>query len=133
MNNKKNILILGIEIAVGAALIVLCEALGWDGRWEGMGAALIVVAALNLVRLLRVEKDPEYREQYETEAKDERNVYIRQKAWAWAGTAFVMVAGVLSIVFLILKNDLMTTVVGSGVCLLLTLYWISWLILRKKY
>ena len=133
MKNGRKAWIQATEIALGAALIVLSKCFAWRSQWLGMGGALIAVALANMIQSLRYAKDASYREHYDTEAQDERNAYIRQKAWVWAGTAFVMVAGVLSIVFLILKNDLMTTVVGSGVCLLLTLYWISWLILRKKY
>ena len=121
------------EIALGAVLIAGSERFGWRSEWLGMGAALVAVGLLNLLRSLRYVKDADYRERYDTETKDERNVYIRQMAWVWAGTAFILVAGVLSIVFLILKNELMTTVVSSGMCLLLVLYWASYLILRKKY
>ncbi len=133
MKSGKRLWILALEIALGAALAVLCQLRGWDPRWQGMGIAVVVVALLQLLRALRYARDTEYREHCDTETKDERNAYIRQMAWLWAGTAFIFIGGLLTVVFLILKNDLMTKAASGSVCLLLVLYWAFYLILQKKY
>ena len=133
MNSAKRLWTLTLEIALGAALAVLSQLRGWDPRWQGMGIAVVVVALLQLLRALRYGKDAAYREQVDTETKDERNAYIRQRAWLWAGIAFIYITGVLTVVFLILKNDLMTKAASGSACLLLVLYWASYLILQKKY
>ena len=36
-------------------------------------------------------KNEAYREKIEIEEKDERNHFIRNKAWAWAGYLYVMI------------------------------------------
>ena len=133
MKSWKRLWIPALEIALGAALAVLCQLRGWDPRWQGMGIAMAVVALLQLLRALRYTRDTDYREHYDTETKDERNAYIRQMAWTWAGLAFIVISGVLTVVFLILGNDRLIKAASSSGCLLLVLYWASYLILQKKY
>ena len=62
-----------------------------DAFWSGMGSALLVVGVLRLVRTYRFQKDDTYREKVETEIADERNKFIRNKAWAWAGYLFILI------------------------------------------
>ena len=46
---------------------------------------------------------------------------------------FVLIAAVCTIVFKVIGQELLSQVTGLGLCLIVTLYWISFLILRKKY
>ena len=98
-----------------------------------MGSALIAVGTVQFLNLLRYRQDADYREKVDTEAHDERNQFIRARAWVWAGTCFVLVGGVLTVLFQILGKQEYATLCGSGVSLLVLFYWISFLILRKKY
>lgn len=104
-----------------------------DAFWSGMGSALIVVSILRFVRLYRYRKNEAYREQVDTEVADERNRFLRNKAWAWAGYLFVLIAAICTIVFKVMGQDLLCQVTGLGMCLIVTLYWVAFLILRKKY
>ena len=122
-----------IEILAGAALLVLGLTGVVDEFWEGMGRALIVVGMLLSIRQIRYRTNEEYREKFDTEVKDERNRFISNKAWAWAGYLFVIIAAVGTIVFKLLgREDLMMLASGS-VCLMLLLYWGSYMVLKKKY
>ena len=52
---------------------------------------------------------------------------------SWAGYLFMMLAAVSSIVFKIMgREDLMMFCSGC-VCLVLVLYWLSYVVLKKKY
>ena len=65
--------------------------------------------------------------------QDERNRFIANKAWAWAGYWFVMIGACATIVLKIAgREDLMMMASGS-VCLMMLLYWGCWMYLRKKY
>jgi len=120
-------------IVLGAVLCV-CNGLGLiEDYWFSMGFAFIVVGILQVIRHIRYRTNEEYREKFDTESKDERNRFIANKAWAWAGYLFVMVAAVSSIVFKLLdREDLMMLASGS-VCLMILLYWGSYMVLKKKY
>ena len=132
MNNKRLIASI-VEIVLGIVLTV-CGALGVvDSYWSGMGSALIVVGAIFLIRQIRYKTDKTYQENVDVANHDERNRYIGMKAWSWAGYLFVMLSAVASIALKIARLDLYSQIAGFAVCILVVLYWICYLILRKKY
>ena len=130
--DKKNIYPIALLVA-GLALIGLGAAEIVDEFWSGMGSALLVVGALRLLRYYRLKKNDAYREKMETAVTDERNQFIRMKAWSWAGYLFIMVTAVATIIFRILGQELLSQVASYSVCLMLVLYWISFFVLKKKY
>ena len=132
MNNRRW-LVSVVWIVLGAVLTV-CGAAGVvDEYWSGMGGGLIAVGVLQLFRYIRYATNKTYRETVEVERNDERNRYIGMKAWAWAGYSFVLIAAVASIALKIAGQDVLSRVAGLAVCLLVVLYWLNWLWLRKKY
>ena len=122
-----------LTIAVGATLLTLAIAGVLDSFWGGMGASLLVMSILRLSQLYLYKTDKAYHEKMDTEVSDERNRFLRNKAWAWAGYLFVLIAAVCTIVFKVMGQELLWQVTGLSMCLIVTLYWISFLILRKKY
>ena len=122
-----------LTIAVGATLLTLAIAGVLDSFWGGMGASLLVMSILRLSQLYLYKTDKAYHEKMDTEVSDERNRFLRNKAWAWAGYLFVLIAAVCTIVFRIMGQELLCQVTGLSMCLIVTLYWICFLILRKKY
>ena len=131
MNNKRLIADI-VKIALGAALS-LSPLAGMDEFWSGMGAALIFLGILSLVRGIRYRTNEEYREAVTIAQNDERNKYLSTKAWACAGYLFVMVAAVATIALKIAGLEEYLYLTSGSVCLLLVLYWISYLYLRRKY
>ena len=122
MNNKRFIASI-VEIILGVVLSV-CGAIGLiDSYWTGMGGGLIGVGIVFLIRSIRYRRNPEYKEEVDIEMSDERNKFIRLKAWSWAGYLFVMIAAVASIAFKLAgREDLMMFCSGS-VCIVIVLYW----------
>ena len=98
-----------------------------------MGSALLVIGILQVLRFYRLRKNTAYREKFETAVSDERYHFIRSKAWAWAGYLFIMACGAAVIVLKLMGLEEWSLAASYSVCLLLLLYWISYLILRKKY
>ena len=130
--DKKNIYPIALIIA-GLVLFGLGFAEIVDEFWSGMGSALLVMGIIRLLRFYRLKKNDSYREKTETAVTDERNQFIRMKAWSWAGYLFIMVSAVATIIFRVLGQDLLSQFAGYTVCLLLVLYWVSYFVLRKKY
>lgn len=132
MNNKRLIASI-VEILLGAALTV-CGILGIiDSYWSGMGGGLMGVGIVFLARSIRYKRDPEYKEEYDVEISDERNKFIRLKAWSWAGYLFVMLAAAASIGFKLLGREDLMMFCSISVCIIVVLYWLSYVVLKNKY
>ena len=133
MKQDKRIIANILYIVLGAAFLVLGILEVIDAFWSGMGGALIAVGVIRIVQFYRFRKDETYREKVEIEMKDERNQYLRIKAWAWAGYLFILIAAVSTIVFKLLGQDLLSMAAGFAICFIMLLYWVCYLVLRKKY
>ena len=133
MKGSKRIILSFFWLVLGIILFILGLMNKVDEYWSGMGGGFIAVGVLQLIRFWRLHNNLEYKERMEVELSDERNHFIRNKAWAWAGYLFVLIAGVGTIGFQLAGQELLSTAAGSAVCLITTLYWISYMILKKKY
>ena len=133
MKQNKRLYVNILWLMIGSILIGLSFAGVVDEYWNGMGMGLAVVGAINLIRYYRLNKNDVYREKIELESSDERNHFIRNKAFAWAGYYFVLIAAVCTIVFKIIGQELLSQAAAYAVCLMLILYWISYMILKRKY
>ena len=122
-----------IEIAVGLGLLLLRFFDVIDDFWSGMGTALIIVGVLQLIRHIRYKTNTAYKESVDVELNDERNKFLSMKAWSWAGYLFVMIAAVSAIVLKICGLDEYVFFASGSVCLIIILYWVSYMIVRKKY
>ena len=122
-----------IYLLIGVILIGLSFAGMVDEFWNGMGSALLVMGVIQLIRRYRLDKNEAYREKIEIETNDERNKFIRNKAWAWAGYLFVMIMAVASIVLRIFEQNLLSIATSGAVCLMLVLFWCSYYFLKRKY
>jgi len=133
MKNNKRLIACILEIAVGLVLLV-CNLAGLlDEFWSGMGVALIVVGGLLLLRQIKYKTNESYRNTVDVEINDERNKYLSMKAWSWAGYLFVMIAAVGAIVLKVVGQDELVFFASGSVCLIVVLYWLSYVVLRKKY
>ena len=133
MKLDRRIIAYVLYIILGAVLLGFGFAEVLDSFWSGMGSALIVVGVIRITNIVRYRKDEAYREEKEIEAKDERNQFIRNKAWAWAGYIFVLAAGCGTIVFKLLGREDLMMFCSFSVCFLIVTYWLCWLYLKKKY
>ncbi len=132
-NNKKLALSI-FWVILGAVLIGLTVAEIIDSElYSGMGGALMAVGILQIIRNLKYRKDPEYKEKIDIAEKDERSRYLRMKSWSWTGYIAILVEGVGAVVAAILGERTVQLVLSYSVCLLLVVYWITYVILNKKY
>ena len=137
MKTNRNVLIRWIlsilYILIGVTLIV-CNLLNTvDDFWSGMGAAFAVIGVLQILRLIRYKTNLTYKENTDTAVNDERNRFLRAKAWSWAGYLFIMIAAVATIVCKLLGQETLMFFCSGAVYIFLVLYWGAYFILSKKY
>ena len=122
-----------LEIVIGIILTILGYTGIADSYWSGMGTTLVTVGVIFLFRTFRYNRDSEYKEKVDVEVNDERNKYLRMMAWSWTGYLFIFITAFGSIIFKILGYEQYSMMAGSAVCLLITLYRISYLVLNRKH
>ena len=120
-------------ILIGIMLNVLSSAHVLDDFWSGFGVSIGAVGVVLLIRHIRYRTNARYKEEIDTRNKDERNRFLANKAWAWAGYLFVLICAVSVLVFKFLGQDLLMMAACTAECLLLVLYWLSYLVVSKKY
>ena len=134
MYNNKKLALSIFWIVLGFVLMGLSVAEVLDSSlYAGLGGGLIAVGALQIIRNVKYRKDIDYREKVETQVRDERNHVLRMKSWSWTGCIVILVEAVGVIVFMILGQKTIQSVLSYSVCLMLCVYWISYLILSRKY
>ena len=75
----------------------------------------------------------EFREKIDTEGQDERLKYLRMKSWSWAGYTVCMLQAAGAVAAMVLGQRTIQIVLGWCVCLMLSCFWIFYLILSRKY
>ena len=133
MKAEKRIIANILSIVLGACLLGLSCWGTLDAFWSGMGGALISIGIIRTIHILRYSRDEAYREEKQIEAKDERNQFRRNKAWAWAAYIFVLITAAATFAFKLLGQDLLSMVAGFAICILFVLYWLCYMVLKKKY
>ncbi|NLY71019.1 MAG: hypothetical protein GX076_04980 [Clostridiales bacterium] len=132
--NNKRLALSIFWIIMGAALLVFSIIGVIDSAlYPGMGGALMAVGIIQVVRNLKYRKDSNYREKVDIEFKDERNKYLRMKAWSWSGYLVVLIEAIAAIFAAIQGQHQIQQVLFFSICLIVFIYWISYLVLSKKY
>ena len=116
------------------AVLIGCEIAGLVSEvWSGVGGGLLVVGALQVYRQMKYRKNEEYREKVDIALEDERNKFLRGKAWAWAGYLFVIISAVGSLILRFAGKSELADLAACFMGLLVFLYWGSYMVLSRKY
>ena len=132
-NNKTlalNICILFFGIALWG--LSFAEKLPSDS-WGACGVILVVIEAFRTAQNIKYRTDAEYKKKIDIEALDERNSYIRMKAWSVTGYVFVIGAALISIVLYLTGKNEAGQILSYCVCAEMLIYYVSYLILGRKY
>lgn len=134
MHNNGKLALSIFWIVLGAVLLGLSVANVLDSTiYAGMGGALLAVGILQVIRNLRYRTDAAYQEKIDTEVNDERNIFLGMKSWSWTGRVIVLVECIGIIVAMVLGQQTIQLVLSYSVCAILVIYWVTFMILAKKY
>ena len=133
---KKLKIRLGVAIgymALGAMMCALFCGLALKNEYISvLGAALITVGALQMVKYFRITRSEESVRSREIKEKDERNVSIAHRAKSMAFSMYILLACAASIVLGIMGRAQIAQVLSGNVCVMLVIYWVSYFIIRNK-
>lgn len=130
---EKNLLIYCILGVLGLALIVISVIMDLDEIYTGFGGGIVGVCVMRIVLYVLYKKVPSYAKRTEIENKDERNLYLANKARSIAFTIGICVCAVASVAAFLLNMRETGILLGYIVCLLLLLFWaVHWFLKRNS-
>ena len=121
-------------IVIGLVLIAADTLSHFENQFFfSFGMALMVMGILRLIRHRKITKDEATIHRQEVAETDERTLMMAEKARSWAFSYSILIAGIAVIVLSLLGKHDAAQPFAWYVCGQIGLYWICWLILRKKY
>ena len=133
MYNKKRTAIYGLVLLIGIAVLV-CAALGIiEDSWGCFGGGIIGVMAVRLYMGVRYGRDAEFAKQTDIAYKDERTIYLSNKAKSWAYYLTVVGLAAACVIFRVIRQPVYSNVCAYTVCGMSLLYWAAYMILSRKY
>lgn len=135
MKNNRLFKISVAEIVIG----VIIELLAFSGVVEdgsvltGIGSGILAVGVVQLLRVFRMESNPEYKKRMETASKDERYAFISMKAKEAAFGIYLIIAAVFCMAWMLLGHKEQGMLAAMSICLLVLLYAVMFRILAGKY
>lgn len=133
MFTNKRMIWYWIVLAAGI-LIFICGVMNLiDPSVSGVGGGLVGVAAIRLIQGTRYRKNEEFARHVDTAYNDERNMFIASKAKAWAFYITIIGLAVITIIMFIAKRTLYAQIAGGTLAVMTAIYWITYMILLRKY
>lgn len=131
--NKRKLIISIIWIVLGIVFVAL-DVIGIapDSAFTAIGVAWIIVGALQIYKNIKYHTNEDYKERVDIASTDERNRFIRMKAWSYAGYIFILGSATVSIVLFITGLQVYAQILSYCMCSILVVYYIAYLILQKK-
>ena len=121
-------------IAIGIALIAADVLNHFENTFIfSFGVTMLVMGVIRLIRHRKITKDDASIRKQELSETDERIRMISERARSWAFSYSIIIAGIAVIVLSLLGKHDAALPFAWYVCGMVVLYWIFWLILRKKY
>lgn len=123
-----------VYLALGIGMIVTACMTDFENQFlSSFGCCLAVIGIAQGRRNLHLLRNDKACKQREIAETDERNIMLVNKARSWAFSLYIIAAGSGVIVLSLLAKHEMAQLLSWSVCLLIALYWGSYLFLRKKY
>ena len=132
---KKALIFLCCGALLQIAAAIIPESAGSVGEYLSVIASgLMLVGAVRLIRTIRISRDPDAAEEYESFATDERLRFIVERARSL--TMIISVTGELAlslIASLIFGNKLIGNTLSYVACAQCVIYTVAYRIMEKKY
>lgn len=121
-------------IVLGVAILVTGVLVKSNNEFVSpLGLMLFVIGVSRVKHHFYITKNDERARNKQIAEEDERNVMIILKAKNSAFTAYVILCGIAVIILSLLNLYELSGMIGYSVCILVAIYWICYLIYKRKY
>ena len=120
-------------IAIGIILVILNLTKIIENEYlETFGITLALLGVLRIIQYKRITKNEETIRSRQIAETDERNISIMHKAKSMAFGLYILIVGIVVIVFDVIGKTENASILALNVCALVLLYWICYFIYNKK-
>ena len=137
LKNQKKFAVMWVIVGVAlwiAALVPEWENSYYSGLTSGMASCFLVIGAIRFTRVHRLEKDPEKATDYEAALRDERTVYVSNKARSVTFFVSVYVQLAVGLLAMYVFNEmLLGEVLTFLTCFQCILFTVLFRVYNKKY
>ena len=131
---KQRLVIAISYILFGVALTVIASVTKTENYFlTPFGITMVIMGVLRIGQYRKITKNDDALRQRELAETDERNRMIAEKARSWAFSFSMLVAGLAVIVLSLLNCPDLAQPLAWFVCLMTVLYWVFYLVARRKY
>lgn len=121
-------------MVVGVALILLQLTGSVDNEMSScFGAAFTVCGVVRVIQYIRLINNKDRMEQREIAEKDERNIMLWEKARSITFGIYVILAGTAIMVLYAIHMEFVGKIIAYALCTLVVIYWICYIIVKRKY
>ncbi len=121
-------------IVIGAALILLQLTGSVNNEMSTcFGTAFTVCGIARIIQYFRIISNKDKMRDREIAEKDERNVMLWTQARSWAFGIYTILAGTAIMVLYAIHMEFAGQIIAYTLCALVFIYWICYMILRRKY
>ena len=131
----KQRLYLAVAYIVAGLILLTAEiAVGTQNYFfTAFGFTLIIMGILRIGNYRKITRNDQSLRQQELTETDERNRMMAERARSWAFSLSVLAAGIIVIILSLLGYHDEAQPFAWFVCGMTLLYWVCWIIIRKKY
>ncbi len=123
-----------ILLIIGLGIIITSNILSVDSTFfSPFGLALVVISIVRIRNYFIITRNEERLQKQEIAETDERNLLIANKAKSISFYIYLILSCLSVIVLQLMNKSEIATYISYSVCVMLIIYWISFLIIRKKY
>ena len=120
-------------MALGFVLVMTDLLKVENGYFFSFGLAMILMGILRLFQYRKITRNDQSMRKQELAESDERTRMIAERARSWAFSLSITGSGIVVIVLSLLGRHEEALPFAWYVCGMVVLYWISFVIIRKKY
>ena len=118
----------------GIGMILYWFLSGTDNTYPlSLGIAFIIMGMIRIVQYHHIVHDEKTMKEQEIAEKDERNKMMSERAKSWTFSLSLFIAGDICIILSLLGKHEAALPFAWYLCGMTAVYWIFWIILRRKY
>ena len=118
----------------GIGMILYWFLSGTDNAYPlSLGIAFIIMGIIRIVQYHHIVHDEKAMKEQEIAEKDERNKMMSEQAKSWTFSLSLFIAGDICIILSLLGKHEAALPFAWYLCGMTAVYWIFWIILRRKY